>query len=348
MVHKMNTQIKQREQSRPTVSTSMRNFITSDTNLLRLLIITLFVFITMSLLNTSRFFTIQNLTSMSFQFPELGLFALAIMLSLITEGIDLSVVSIANLSGILAALILTKAIPQNASDLSGILWIALAVLTALTTGLLGGLLNGLLITRAGITPILTTLGTMQLYMGLAFVITKGPAVYGYPESFLMLGNSMIWIFPIPLLLFIIIALALGLVLKWTRFGFNLYMLGTNEAAARFSGMRINVMMIKTYMLSGFLSALAGLIMIARTNSAKADYGSSYLLQAVLVAILGGVNPSGGFGTVSGVVIAVLALQFLSSGFNMLRFSNFTTEFTWGILLLVVMVINFVTNRKQNR
>jgi simple sugar transport system permease protein len=80
-------------------------------------------------------------------------------------------------------------------------------------------------------------------------------------------------------------------------------------------------------------------MISRTNSAKADYGSSYLLQAVLVAILGGANPSGGFGTVFGIVFAVLSLQFLSSGFNMLRFSNFAKEFTWGMLLLVVMVVN---------
>ena len=89
-------------------------------------------------------------------------------------------------------------------------------------------------------------------------------------------------------------------------------------------------------------------MIARTNSAKADYGRSYLLQAVLVAILGGVNPSGGFGTVLGVVFAVLSLQFLSSGFNMLRFSNFAKEFTWGMLLLIVMVINYFANRNYRQ
>ncbi len=86
-------------------------------------------------------------------------------------------------------------------------------------------------------------------------------------------------------------------------------------------------------------------MIARTNSAKADYGSSYVLQAILVSVLGGVNPAGGFGKVTGVVIAVLALQFLSSGFSMLRFSNFAKEFIWGAFLLFIMVLNFIQNRK---
>ena len=319
-----------------------------DGHLFRLLLITAFIFFTMSFLNAGKFLTVQNFTSMSFQFPELGLFALAIMFSLISGGIDLSVVSIANLAGILAALIMTRLMPPDASALPALIWIIIAILTALLSGLLAGLLNGLLITRGGITPILTTLGTMQLYMGIAYVITKGPAVYGYPELFLAIGNGSLWFFPLPLVLFIITTLLIGIILNRSRFGFNLYMLGTNETAAKFSGISINRMLLKTYMFSGFLSALTGLVMIARTNSAKADYGSSYLLQAVLVAILGGVNPSGGFGTVSGVLIAVLALQFLSSGFNMLHFSNFTAEFTWGMLLLVVMVINYLTNRNNQR
>jgi simple sugar transport system permease protein len=89
-------------------------------------------------------------------------------------------------------------------------------------------------------------------------------------------------------------------------------------------------------------------MIARTNSAKADYGSSYLLQAVLVSILGGVSPTGGLGTIWGVVIALLSLQFLSSGFNMLRFSHFVKEFTWGMLLLIVMVVNFTAERRSRQ
>lgn len=89
-------------------------------------------------------------------------------------------------------------------------------------------------------------------------------------------------------------------------------------------------------------------MIARTNSAKADYGSSYLLQAILVAVLGGVNPAGGFGSVKGTVLAVVALLSLASGFNMLHFSNFSKDFVWGLFLLVIMVLNHFATRKRSR
>ena len=94
----------------------------------------------------------------------------------------------------------------------------------------------------------------------------------------------------------------------------------------------------TYGLSGLLSAAAGLIMVARTNSANADYGASYLLLAILIAILGGVRPSGGFGSISGLILAVLSLQFLSSGLNMLRFSSFAKDLVWGGLLLLIMIL----------
>ena len=111
-----------------------------------------------------------------------------------------------------------------------------------------------------------------------------------------------------------------------------------EPATRFAGVNNTLVLIKTYMASGLLAAAAGLIMYSRTNSAKADYGVSYILQAILVAVLGGVNPNGGSGRLSGVLLAILSLQFLSSGFSMLRFSNFFKEFVWGGLLLLVMLI----------
>jgi simple sugar transport system permease protein len=106
--------------------------------------------------------------------------------------------------------------------------------------------------------------------------------------------------------------------------------------------------MRTYMTSGLLASAAGLIMIARTNQAKADYGESYILQAVLVNLLAGVNWAGGFGRVVGVFIAVVTLQLLSSGFNMLRFNNFARDFTWGVFLIVVMVFNYVMNERKAR
>jgi simple sugar transport system permease protein len=314
------------------------------------------VLIAMSLLNPGRFLTWRNFASMCFQFPELGIFSLAVMVSLITGGIDLSVISVGNFTGLLAALVLARA---TTADLSGImlaLCIAGAIAAALAAGALCGWVNGVLISRFAITPILATLGTMQLFMGIALVLTKGHAIAGYPEAAQYIGNGTLAGVPVPLLVFLLLAYFVQVMLVRTRLGLHLYLLGTNPVAARFSGLDVRRLLGRTYLLAALLSTVAGLVIISRTNSAKADYGSSYLLQAVLVAILGGVNPRGGFGSAWGVLLAVLALQFLSSGLNMLQLNetvgphinNFTKEFTWGALLLLVMVLGHYSHRSRTR
>lgn len=322
---------------------NLRDIIGRDRNLIQLFGIAVVVFILMSALNPGMFLTARNFESMSVQFPEFGMLAIAIMLSMLTGGIDLSVVGIANLSGILAALILSKWVPAT-----GMTWpmMGLAIVVSILTGLLCGALNGFLIGRVEITPILATLGTMQLFTGISIVITKGYAITGYPEAFLFIGNGKLWIFPIPLVIFALFAVVFAFILRSTTFGIKIYMMGTNPTASLFSGVNNVRLILQTYMTTGFLASMAGLVMIARTNSAKADYGESYILQSVLIAVLGGVNPSGGFGAISGIVLAILSLQFLSSGFNMLRFSNFAKEFTWGLFLLFVMVFNYVMNTRQ--
>jgi len=317
-----------------------------DPNLQRLLIITAVVFLVMAILNPARFLSPLNFSSMSYQFPEFGLLSIAIMVSMLTGGIDLSVVGIANLSGILAALVLTKLMPQGAGTGMVILYCALAVFVAVVTGLICGWFNGILISRAGITPILATLGTMQLFTGFAVVITNGHAVFGYPEPFLFLGNGKLAGIPVPLIIFAICAFLVAVLLNHVPFGHKIYMMGTNPIAAKFSGINNRNMLMKTYALCGLLAALGGIIMIAHTNSAKADYGVSYVLQGILIAVLGGINPNGGFGKISGLVLAILCLQFLSSGFNMLRFSNFFKEFIWGAVLIVVMVVNYISHKRQ--
>ncbi len=323
-----------------------RRLLRVDSSVLRLAVIAVFLFALMSVLSPDRFFTLRNVTSMSFQFPELGLFALAVTISLVTGGIDLSVVSVANLAGIAAALVLTRTVPSDASPLAAAAWVAVAILLAIVVGGACGFLNGMLVARARITPILGTLGTMQLFMGVALVVTKGEAVSGFPRLFVELGSGTWLSVPVPLLVFAVAAGAVAVLLGRTRLGVHLYLLGGSETAARFAGIPVRSVLLRTYLLSGVLAAVAGLVMAARTNSAKADYGTSYLLQAVLVAVLGGVNPMGGSGRVAGVVLAVLSLQFLSSGFGMLRFSNFAKEFTWGAFLLLIMTINAVLDRRR--
>ncbi len=322
-----------------------------DVTLRRLFIIAVAIFVAMSLAQPDVFPTLDNFRSMSVQFPELGILAIAIMLTMLTGGIDLSVTAIANLAGILAALVLTRLVSEDAATGQAVGGIVAALLVALGVGLLCGLLNGLLVGYVGITPILATLGTLTLYTGFSTVITGGTAVFAVPQ-FLFIGDGDVAGIPVPLLIFAVLAILFSIILNRTAFGLKVYLLGTNPTATRFSGISNETVLLRTYLLSGLLGASAGIIFLARNNAAKPDYGSSYILQAVLIAILGGVNPMGGFGTISGLVLAVLSLQFLSTGLNMLLIqysgSNFFKEFAWGALLLLVMVIDYFPKLRLTR
>lgn len=308
-----------------------------------------FVFVLMSVLSPKVFLSGANFASMANQFPQVGLLALGILLAMLSGGIDLSMVGIANLSAIIAALLLTRGMSTEAVGSEMLLYIVSSVFVAIAVGIVCGLLNGFLIAGLGITPILATLATMQLFSGIAVIITGGRPIFGMPELFTStVGRSLLGI-PVPLLVFGAVALAIAVLLNRTGFGFKLYMLGTNPLAARFAGLQTVGLQLRTYAIVGGLAALSGLLVLAQTNSAKADYGVSYTLQSILIAVMGGVNPYGGFGKVSGVVLAILILQFLSSGFNILGFNNFLKDFIWGVSLLLVMVIHYIVeHRRQNR
>jgi simple sugar transport system permease protein len=327
---------------------NIKNVLSKDGNLTRLVVMMVLVFVMMSLLKPNLFPTVDSLLSMAFQFPEFGILAVAMMICMVTGGIDLSIIGIANLSSILAAVTMVKFIPEGAGAGQILMVMLLAVAIAVLTGLACGVLNGIAISAFGIPPILTTLGSMQLFTGLGIIITKGKAIYGFPLEFTILGAGSVLYVPIPLILFGIIIATFSILLKKTSYGLKLYMMGTNPTASTYSGINNLKITIQTYMYSGALAAIAGLLIASRTNSANADYGSSYTLQALLVAILGGVNPNGGFGKVAGVVVAVLTLQFLSTGFNMLHISNFFKDFIWGAVLIIVMITNYISNQKQMR
>lgn len=304
---------------------------------LRLAVIAAAIFAVMAALAPERFLSVQNLTSMAFQFPEFAILALAVMIAMLTGGIDLSVVGIANLSAITAALILTRA-PEATGAAAG-LWIALALAAALAVGVTAGLFNGVAVAMFGLPPILATLGSGLIFTGFAVALTGGSAVMGLPAAMAGLGNGRIGVIPAPLVVFGLLAAGLALALGRTAWGLRVQMLGANPLAARFAAMDVRGVLLRVYAVSGALAAIAGLVIMSRANSAKADYGSSYLLLAVLVCVLGGVNPYGGYGRVIGVVLAVLSLQFLSSGLNMLQVSNFARELIWGALLIFVMIVN---------
>ncbi len=328
---------------------SISDFINKHDNLLQLIVITVLIFAVMGSLNPEKFLRYYNFESIAFSFPELGLLSIAIMVTMLSGGIDLSVVGIANLTAILAGKLFQTAIQgQDLATGTLLLYLFLAIAIVIVGGLIAGMLNGLLITRVGITPILATLGTGQLFTGIALVLTGGPAIVGFPEMWSWLGNGKILGLAVPCWLFALTATGVALLLNKTSFGIKLMLIGTNPKAALYSGIVNNRIIFRSYILSGFLAALTGIIMSGRTNAAKSDYGSSYVLQAVLVAVLAGTNPAGGYGTVLGIFIAVIALMLLSSGLQIMRFSNFLVDFIWGAFLLLIMVINFYMQKKRKK
>lgn len=322
----------------------LRRSVAGDSNMVRLSFIMVFSFVLMSALKPELFLTGDNFRSMAYQLPEIGIFAIAVMLAMLIGGIDLSVVGIGNISGILSAYVMMKLAPM----IGGIGAVVVGILVAMCIGVICGFINGVLIAKVGIPAMLATLGTMEIFSGLGIVLTKGAAVFGLPEEYAYIGTGAITGIPTPIIIFIVVVSIFTIVLQKKKFGLELYLLGTNPKAARFTGIKNSATIIKAHMLGGFLASIAGIILSSRVNSAKADYGSSYTLLCILVSVLGGVNPNGGFGKVTGVVMSILTLQFLSSGFNMLRFDSYQKNFIWGAVLILAMIMNYYGNKRADK
>lgn len=326
----------------------MKRIIGADAGIAQLIVITLLIFLAMSALSPDKFLRWYNFESISYIMPELGILAIAMMIAMLTGGIDLSVVGIANLAAIAAGIYFKNPMVAESMAAGGtglILHTVVAALIALLVGLAAGVVNGLLISRLRIIPILATLGTGQVFMGLALVLTGGPAIVGFPETWSWLGNGKILGIATPFWVLMAVAGGVAVLLQRTSLGVNLMLIGTNAKAAVFAGIRSGRMVLYSYMLTGLLAAIAGILLSGRTNAAKADFGGSYLLQAVLIAVLGGTNPAGGKGRVLGVILALVALMLLSSGFQMIRVSNHLIDFIWGAFLVVVIAINYLRSPK---
>jgi simple sugar transport system permease protein len=279
-------------------------------------------------------FSGASLRSMGFQLPEMGILALAMMVSLLSGGVDLSIIASANLAALTMAYVMTAMLPGSAGATSA-LWEIGAILTGLLAAVVVGVTNGFLIGYVNVSPILATLGTMSLVKGIAIGLTHGNVISGFPPAIVFFGNGTVAGVPAPLLIFILVAFAVNLILTRTPFGTRVAMMGTNLQAVRFSGVQTARLTVVVYAMASLLAGIAGFIMLARFNSANAAYGESYLLVTLLAAVLGGVDPMGGFGRVSGVLIALIILQVISTAFNLLDLSQFLAIAIWGGTLVAV-------------
>ncbi|GAA1778979.1 ABC transporter permease [Leucobacter iarius] len=312
----------------------------------RMVVLLLIAFACFAALKPGIFLNPLNLQNLMVASPEIGILAVAMAFAMMTGGIDLSLVSIANLTAITVSTV-TAAVaaedPARAESLA-----PLILLLGLAVGLLGGLVNGFLISTVGIAPILATLATMQIYNGIAIVWTGGKTLYGAPEALTAIGQSTVGGVPLLFVVFLLVALAVGVVLARTPFGRRTMLQGANGVAARYSGIRASSVLYGTYLLTGALGGLAGLLFLARNPTASADYGSSYVLLVIVIAVLGGTNPMGGYATVTGVVLATLVLQVVQSGFTALRLSAYEYAIAQGAILIVVMVLDQLRIRRRRR
>lgn len=298
-----------------------------------------------ALLIGERFYSVNTLQSMAFQMPELGILSLAMMLALLSGGLNLSIIATANLCGLAMAFLLTRLVPGS-EGMAFYGWQVFALLAGLSLAVLIGLLNGAIIAYLNVSPILATLGTMTLCKGLAIGLTRGNVISGFPEAIVFIGNGTVLGVPMALLVFAACAVPVAILLNYTPFGTTIYMIGSNEKATRYSGIDTRKAILKLYVLSSLLAGIAAIVMMARFNSANAAYGESYLLVTILAAVLGGVNPFGGFGRVGGLVLALVILQVISSAFNLLNLSQFLTLAIWGGILLLVAALPHLVGDKR--
>lgn len=313
----------------------------ANTGLLLLIVLVVALF---SLLMPGRFFTSGTFTSMAFQLPELGLLTLAMFIAILSGGLNLCIIATANLTSLFIAWLLLHFLPAGSGIAMQLMWLALGIAGAAGIAVVIGTLTGLMVAKIGAHPILVTLATMMTVNGIGIYLTKGAAVSGMPEVLRILGSGSLLGVPLPLWVFLIAAALMALFLGKTRTGKHIYMCGSNINATWFSGINTHRLLITVYVISSLLCVLAGLVMMARFNSARIGYGDSYLLLTVLAIILGGADPNGGFGRVSGVVLSLIVLQTLSTGFNLMNLSQHFSLAMWGVLLVVVLMVKFMTAR----
>lgn len=312
----------------------------------RMLVLLVMAFVIFAALKPSVFLSGTNLRNIALNSPEIGVIAIAMMLAMLTGGIDLSLVAMANLAAITMSTIYTTI---SASDPAlAEQSFPLIVLAGIAVGAVGGFINGLLISKVGITPILATLGTMQIFNGIAVAWTGGKTLDGTPAALTGIGASTLGGIPTLFFVFVFLAIAIGVIVNRTPLGLKIQLQGANPTAARYSGIASQKTLLSTYLLTGLLSGIAGVFFIARNPTASADYGASYVLLVIVIAVLGGTNPNGGFATVLGVVLATLTLQIVSSGFTALRLSSYQYAIAQGVILVAAMAFEQVRWRRRRR
>lgn len=294
------------------------------------------VFVAFSLA-TPLFLTGANLRSMAFQMPVLGLLTLAMLVPILSGGLNLAIIYQANISGLALAWVLI----QFGGPEAGVGAFILGGALALVAGAASGALMGVVVAYVGAHPILVSLAMMIFLRGLGEFLTRGGDISGFPEYMNVLGHGSFGGIPVPMIVFLLAALVWHVMLNRSRHGFSVYMIGSNIEASEYSGLHTRRTLVMIYAISGMICAVAGILMAARFNSVRVGHGEALLLVTVLACFLGGIDPFGGFGRVLPVVLALMILQSLSSGLNLIGANQHLSTAVWGLFLIGVMALRWV-------
>lgn len=293
----------------------------------------LIVFFIFNAFFTPRFLSALNLRNILIHSSILGIVVIGESLCLLSGHFDLSVESNLALSAVVGAMMV-----------KGDVFVPLAVVSMLLSGCLVGLANGVLIRKMGLNAFVATLITYIGVRGTALGITRGKTIWSLPSSFCFFGAGSLYVFPVQILLLIVLYLLFHLVLINTRFGRHVYLVGDNQLAARINGVNVNGVVVSVFMLSGLLSAFAGLVMAGRLNSASPLFGSGMVFEAMSAAIIGGVSLQGGVGSLPMALGGVLLLSSISNVLNLHAVSPYWIQTIRAIMILFAVTLDSLKRR----
>lgn len=294
----------------------------------------LLIIIIMAYLLVPRFLSYTNVINLVRQTFLLTLIAYGMALSMLIGGLDLSLGSVAALSSVLAATFISQG---N---------VILGIVVGLSVGGACGLCNGLLIARFRLPDFIMTFSMMFIARGLAMTYTKGESIYGYPKSFLWIGKSFIGPVPAPVIISALLLVLLYFLLNRTTFGRNTYAVGVSKEAARFSGLSVPRKLVQVYTIGGLLAGLAGLIYIARLNSADAEMGFMWPLEAIAVCVIGGISFAGGEGNLLGLVLGGIVMAIINNCLNLLGIPPRFQDFFVGFVIILAVTIDHYSKRRE--
>ena len=295
-------------------------------------LVVLFLFLSVA---TDSFLSTKNMLQVLRQICINGLLAFGMTFVLIIGGIDLTVGSVVAISGVSVVIMLNSGVP-----------LPVALVVALLLGAIVGLLNGGIIALTGMPPFIVTLSLQGTIRGIAYVITDGRSVSCDNAVFNAIGNGYLFGIPIPFYIVAFVMIVISILLYYTRFGRRMYAVGGNITAAGFSGIHVKKIMVQVYVLSGVLSALAGIILASRMYSGQPASGQAYESDAIAAAVLGGTSFNGGIGTVGGTLIGALVIGFLTNGLNLLHISSYVQMIIKGLVIIGAVGIDILKNRKK--